>query len=336
MYLERTYILYCCSNFPRFKQKSTDLYNFSCNICQDSATHKNKARAYIYNKNGEYFFHCHNCNHHTSFKSYLKQTNPQLYEEYLREVLKSRYSENRLSKPLKTLKEKHEKNVFSALPRISELYTNHPAKVYLNTRKLSKNLLKSLYYCENFKEFTNNLLPEKFVDFQYDEQRIIIPLLSRDGRVNGYQGRSLDPKNSIRYITIILADDAPKVYGLDQVDFNRQYFVVEGPFDSTFIPNCIASCGGKITSDLLDCNANLNNAVIIYDNEPRGRDIIKNIRGALDSGFAVCIWPDQLKYKDINDMILSGLSSQNILDIIKSNIYRGLSGHMRLSQWSKI
>ena len=73
----------------------------------------------------------------------------------------------------------------------------------------------------------------------------------------------------------------------------------------------------------------------MYDNEPRNKDIVKRIGAAINKGFNVCIWPESLKHKDINDMIMSGLSEKNIVDIIDSNTYNGLTAMLKFTEWKK-
>ena len=50
----------------------------------------------------------------------------------------------------------------------------------------------------------------------------------------------------------------------------------------------------------------------------------------------VCIWPKTVKEKDINDMVLSGVSPKVIEDTINKNKFSGLSAKMALSDWSKV
>ena len=127
------------------------------------------------------------------------------------------------------------------LPRISELNKSHPARTYLSKRRIPEDRFKDLYYCENFRKWTNEQ-KYTFEDSDFDESRIVIPLRDRS-KIFGFQGRSLDPRNQLRYITIMLDDDAPKVYGLDRVNENKKIYVVEGPLDSLFVENCVAMVG---------------------------------------------------------------------------------------------
>ena len=144
----------------------------------------------------------------------------------------------------------------------------------------------------------------------------------------GFQGRALSP-NSIKYITIMLNDDAPKIYGLDQIKKDESVYVTEGPFDSTFICNAIAMCG----ADADVRRWGINNPVWIYDNEPRNREIVQRIGKTIEGGDSIVIWPNNIVEKDINDMVMSG---HNIQSLIESNTYSGLEAKLKFNTWKKI
>jgi hypothetical protein len=206
------------------------------------------------------------------------------------------------------------------LPKASE---NPDAKEYLVKRNLNPD---KFYYANKFKSWTNSL-KDVFDDTLKDEPRIIIPLFYQNTLV-GFQGRALGP-SKIKYITVMLDDDAPKIYGLDEVQKNQTVYITEGPFDSTFISNSIALCGADGDVDkwgISDC-------VWIYDNEPRNAEIHSRISRAIDGGEKVVIWPSTIKEKDINDMILSGL---NVQSVIESNTYSGLEAKLKFTTWKKI
>ena len=214
------------------------------------------------------------------------------------------------------------------LENIASLNKSHPARIYLEqSRQISGKILEHLYYCNNFKEWTN-AQKQTFDDVKNDEPRIIIPLRYK-GTLVGYQGRSLLPRSKIKYITIMLEDDAPKIYGLDDINTGKTVYVTEGPFDSTFIPNSIAMCGAD--GDVSKWG--ITNPVWIYDNEPRNRQIVERLATTIDRGDRVVIFPKNILEKDINDMYLSG---QNVQRVVDSNIYQGLEAKLKLQAWKRV
>ena len=161
----------------------------------------------------------------------------------------------------------------------------------------------------------------------YDEPRIIIPLFYKNTLV-GFQGRSLGP-SKVKYITVIFNEQSPKIYGLDNIRRDAPVFVTEGPFDSTFLLNSIAMCGAD--GDVGKWGVSTH--VWVYDNEPRSKEITTRISNTIDGGDKVVIWPNNLKEKDINDMVLAGHSVQELLE---SNIYNGLKAKLQFNTWKRI
>ena len=311
------------NRLPKFKRVKPDLYNFRCPICGDSEKTKNKARGYLYKIKTNTNYKCHNCGISLSFNNFLKQVDPALHKEYTLEKFKEGHTgKNFVAKEPKFEfeKPKFKKTLKIGLPKAS---SNQDAKKYLEDRKLDPD---KFYYTDKFKEWTNSKV-HTFDDLTYDEPRIIIPLIYEEKFV-GYQGRSLGP-SKVKYITVMLDDDAPKIYGLDKVGRDAPVFVTEGPFDSTFIRNSIAMCGADADVD----RWGISNPVYIYDNEPRNREIVNRISKTIDRGYQVVIWPDHINVKDINDMVMSGLDVQNL---VESNIYSGLQAKLKFTNWKKI
>jgi hypothetical protein len=122
-----------------------------------------------------------------------------------------------------------------------------------------------LFACPNFFKFTNELIPNKFSEeiLVRDETRLLIHFFDENKVMYAYQGRTIR-NSSVKYITIILDDSKPKVYGLDQVDLHKTVNVVEGPIDSMFLTNSIATAGGDLVSAISSFpKANM---VMVYDN----------------------------------------------------------------------
>jgi transcription elongation factor Elf1 len=320
-FVDVKYINLISARFQKFKKVKNNLYNFRCPICGDSQKNKNKARGYLYQVKNNTNFKCHNCGINISFNNFLKQLDSTIYKQYTFEKFKQGHTgknfvtEDPVFK-FQTPKFKTKLN----LPKASE---NSNAKQYLESRKLNPD---NYYYTEKFKEWTNSLRPT-FDNTDQDEPRIIIPLFYQNNLV-GFQGRSLGP-SKIKYITVMLDENSPKIYGLDEIEKDKIVYITEGPFDSTFIRNAIALCG----SDGDVSNWGICNCVWIYDNEPRNREILSRISRVIENGQKVVIWPSTIKEKDINDMVLSGL---NVQSVIESNTYSGLEAKLKFTTWKKI
>ena len=320
-FVDVKYINLISSRFQKFKRVKNNLYNFRCPICGDSQTNKNKARGYLYQIKNNTNYKCHNCGINVSFNNFLKQIDTQIHKQYIFEKFKEGNTGKNFTTQAPVLKFEAPKfRPKLDLPKASE---NPVAKAYLENRKLNSD---NYYYTEKFKEWTNSLRPT-FDNVSKDEPRIIIPLFYQNILV-GFQGRALGP-SKVKYITIMLTDDAPKIYGLDKVQKNKSVYITEGPFDSTFISNSIALCGADGDVD----KWGICDPVWVYDNEPRNREILSRISRVIEMGQKVIIWPSTIKEKDINDMVLSGLDVQSV---IESNTYSGLEAKLKFTTWKKI
>ena len=319
--VDSKYIGLVSSRLQKFKRVKSNLYNFRCPICGDSQKHKNKARGYLYDVKNNTNFKCHNCGASMSLNNFLKQVDPVLHKSYSLEKFKEGHTGRNfvVDEPVF----KFEAPKFKQKMDLPKAIENPKACGYLMARQLDPS---KFYYAKNFKKFVNKLKPT-FEDETYDEERIIIPLYYEKNLI-GFQGRSLGP-SKVKYITVMLDDDAPKIYGLDNVRRDAPVFVTEGPFDSTFIPNAIAMCG----ADADVSRWGIDNPVWIYDNEPRNREITNRISKTIDAGHSVVIWPSDIDDKDINDMVMSG---KDVQSVIESNIYSGLEAKLKFTTWKKI
>ena len=310
------------SRLQKFKRVKADLYNFRCPICGDSQKHKNKARGYFYQVKTNTNYKCHNCGASLSFNNFLKQIDPTLHKQYTMEKFKEGHTgknfvveepEFQFNKPV--FKKKLD------LPRASEIPI---AKEYLEKRMIDP---AKFYFAKKFKEWVNTK-KQTFDKIIRDESRIIIPMYDTERNLMGFQGRSLGP-NSVKYITVMLKEEAPKVYGMDRIDTEKSVYVVEGPFDSTFIDNSIALCGSD--GDIEHLKAY--DLIYAYDNEPRNKEIVSRIERCIKDNKRVVIWPNNIGQKDINDMVLSG---HNVMSIVEENIYSGLEAQVQFNIWKKV
>ena len=331
-YLDDKYLGLISPRLEKFKKIRAGVYNFRCPYCGDSQKHKNKARGYIYQNKADYNFKCHNCGMTRSFTYFLKDRDQPLYDEYIME----RYKEGLTGKGTVTPEPKftfpqpkfRKKDICDELTKISELNTTHRAKKYLINRGINEDTLSKLYYCPNFKEWTNKH-KKIFDNTNHDDQRIIIPLRHSDGQLFGYQGRSLDPTSKMRYITVMLDEDAPKLYGLEKINTQKPIYILEGPFDSLFVENSIAMCG----SDIDIRSFGWSNYIWVFDNEPRNREIVSRIERCINRGDKVIIWPSHIQEKDVNEMILA---KYDICTILEGSTHSELTAKLKLNLWKKV
>ena len=76
--------------------------------------------------------------------------------------------------------------------------------------------------------------------------------------------------------------------------------------------------------------------ILIYDNEPRNEQIVKQIGRSIDLGFRVVIWPEKIQVKDINDMIKTGLSEPELESIIYNNTFTGIRAKFQFNLWKRV
>ena len=319
--VDSKYIGLVSSRLQKFKRVKPDLYNFRCPICGDSQKNKSKTRGYLYAVKADMNFRCHNCGASMTLSNFIKKIDPALHKQYIFERFKD--GKTGRGTVVEEPKFNFEAPQFKPKLDIPKASKNPIAKRYLEKRKLNPD---KFYYTDKFKAWSNTH-KKTFDDLTYDEPRIIIPLFYQNTLV-GFQGRSLGP-SKVKYITVMINDDAPKIYGLDTIRKSSPVFVTEGPIDSTFLRNSIAMCGAD--GDVGKWG--VSTPVWVYDNEPRSKEITARIASTIAKGDSVVIWPNQIKEKDINDMVLAG---HDVQTIVESNIYKGLEATLKFTTWKRI
>ena len=332
------------TQLEQFKVVKTRPYSarFRCPICGDSQKNRFKTRGYFYEYNGRVNVKCHNCGYGTVLSKFIQTINPVLYSEYRLEYLKDQNANSEIKEEtfvsdmskFATRRIEHF-DPFKNLKKISQLPFDHPAKKYIVGRKIPSNTHYRIYYSHTYCHWVNEILPNKFneTSLKYDEPRIVLPFIDTKGYVFGFTGRAIRKESTLRYSTIILDETKDKIFGLETINKSKPVYIVEGPLDSFFLENCVAMAGSDVNLDAITTKDNL---IVIYDNEPRNKEIVRKIEKSIDNGYKVCIWPNDVNQKDINDMVMNGLSGSAIQSIIDSNTFSGLSAKMRMSQWSRI
>jgi hypothetical protein len=346
IYIDRKYIGMISSQLPKFTIKSNVpfLANFRCVICGDSKKNPNKKRGYLYEKKSNIFYHCKNCGTGMSVGNLIKKLNPNLYKEYSLETYANQSHAN-VAKPefdkIKNVGDQLRENKKINLPSIESLPNNHPAKYYLIQRKIPKHWFKELYYADDFKAFIDEFVPDHEKKLIEKDKRIVIPfhgappysVVGWKEIISGVIGRTIT-NSDLRYSVIKAVDSHHKLFGVERLDINKKITVVEGALDSLFLDNCIASMDSSLYSVIPVLMKG--EFVFVYDNEPRNKDIIKNMRKTIKLGKKICIWPSHIVQKDINDMVLAGYNPADIQAIIDSETYEGLRAEMELLKWQKV
>jgi transcription elongation factor Elf1 len=339
--IESKYIRLISSRLRNFKQKKDYLWNFSCPICGDSKKNLSKARGYVFQKGTNLFFNCHNCGVGTNLGNLIKQVDPSLHKEYVLERYKSGESGfSNFKSPSfdipaprfdKVAKEKH----FEHAEWVSKLPSGHFCLVYCTNRRFLSIMVDTLLFTPNYKKFCDALVPNHGKEITADA-RLVIPFYDKYNTLIGVSGRALENSDyKLRYVTLRTNESQDKlIYGMDKVNTNELVKIVEGPLDSMFLTNCVGSGDSALiqTAKLIDAE----NKVLIFDNEPRNKEIVKLMNDAIKLGYNVVIWPDTMEQKDINEMVMAGFSPDEIERIISSNTFTGLRAQMKFISWKKI
>ncbi len=319
----------------RFKQVRDHLWNFRCPLCGDSRRNKSKARGYVYKKKSDLFYKCHNCGSGLSIGNLIKEIDPTLHKHYIMERYKAGETGKRKTKEpefkFEPPKFKPKKTLIH-LPSIGSLPKEHYARVYYEAREIPNHFMDKIFYAEDFKKWAQSVCQVDYSTLMSGEPRLVIPFFDRDNKLIGAQGRALR-ESKIRYVTIKVHEDAPKVFGLERWNSEEHTYLVEGPIDSLFLPNCLAVAGADM-SDLGILNKD--KTTLIFDNEPRNFQIVRSMVKALQDGWKVVIWPNSITCKDINDMVLTSIKDARLVEIINRNTYSGQRGEWEVHSWKKV
>ena len=332
-HIDKIYISRLGAKLERFTEKRSNLFNCKCPLCGDSKKKSYKARGFIYIRKSNFNYMCHNCGASMSLSAFMKQIDPELHKEYVLEKWKSGQTGSR--KNIATPEFKFDAPTFTKSKvcdfnlgtKVVDLPDNHPAKIYCIERKIPK--LDLLYYTNKFKSLVSELTDG--YDNLIEEERLVIPFFDSDCSVFALQGRALK-QSGMRYITIKIDEEKTKIYGLERLDPTKTSYVVEGPLDSLFLENSVAMAGADVD---LQYFSEWKDVVFILDNEPRNKQIVDKYVKLIDAGFKVTVWPEKVKEKDLNDIILSGIDTSELKQIISKNTTYGLQAKLRVNNWKR-
>jgi len=328
LWLEKKYLRLVSTRFQNSKWKTDDLLNHSCPYCGDSDKNEYKARGYHFTHKGSYLYKCHNCGISTGFKNFLKEQDKVLYKEFIKEAYGGK-KEQKLP-PSHAFKPKFKPK--HPLSKICQKAKDvEEARQYLEDRKIPKHRWDDIWFIRNAQELSS--ICDKYRErILGNDARIILPFYSPDGTLIGVTGRAIGDSR-LRYLTMKFDDDQPLIFNQNKIDKQQTIYVTEGPIDSLFLPNSIAVAGsdfGKLDDNLKQ------NAILIYDNEPRSKEILTKLQHVIEQEWQVVIWDDKriADYKDINDMV-NAIGSEEVLSIINKSVYKGLSAKLKLGQYKR-
>jgi len=330
-YIDLKFINNLSGRLSQFKQKGDYLFNFRCPHCGDSKKNKLKARAYFYRVKNDMFFKCHNCGNGQNLANFIKFIDQQMYSQYLLE----RYKKSAPATPKPKFDFKptmfKETTILDDLIKVSELPENHPVLNYVNKRMIPKKYHSILYLCDKFMTLVNKVKPNTYKVYK-DHPRLIIPFYDTTGKLFAFQGRSFGNEQP-KYLTIKLDENKQKVYGLERLSFQKHIYITEGPIDSLFVDNCLGAAG----SDLILRNTIPNDQITyIFDNEPRNKEIVDRMYKVIEKDYNLVVWPEDMRHKDINDIIMSGVNETDLQALISNNTHSKLSALTQLKYWKKI
>lgn len=327
----------------RFKKVKTNVWTCRCPVCGDSKKSTKLTRFFFYIKKQQMNVRCHNCGYSHSFFMFMKDQYSSQFDDYKRETLFDTFTqqatatraplETRL--PTLTLVEAEPVHIGITMADFAKLAINmqdlspkHPASQYLQARNFTGYEMSRLFYTDDFKSVASAMNAEAGQNLMADEPRIIIPFINTEGIVEMLQGRALKD-SKMKYISIKAHDEVDKLYGLYDLDPTMTTYCVEGPLDSLFVDNCIATCDANLIRSKAD--------VLIFDNQCRNREVCRYMEQAIEEGHSIVVWPfSPAKKVDINDMIKEGVTRKQLMSVIEQCTFKGLTAKMKFMQWKRL
>ena len=334
LFLDQKYLTLISNRLPLFKKKKDGVYNCRCVICGDSHKKKSKARGYFFNNKNKLMYKCFNCDASMYFSSFLKTVDVNLFNDYsLESFIEGKPLSN--TKPEMVFEEpqfkaKEERLLDKLLDRLDSLPEDHEAVQFCMNRKIPKRVFSKIYFIDNIKDIVqlNNTYKESI---KTEEPRIVFPFYDEEGMLTAVTCRAIRGE-TLRYITVKVTQDKPLIFGLDSVDKNKDIYVVEGPIDSLFVENAVAISGTSLDK-ISFTSLEKDKLIVVFDNQPRNKEVCKIISKTIEKGYRVVIWPQTIQEKDINEMVLVG---KNVTKIIKENTFGGLTAKAKFVGWKRV
>lgn len=193
--------------------------------------------------------------------------------------------------------------------------SHRPAAEYCSRRKIPLKVFKGFYYNEEIKVIKDN-----GKKFSYRDM-LTMPFYF-GSKIYGYQARSLEGKTFYTK-----SFPSHKIYNLYNIDNSNTIYILESILDSIFLDNAVAMIGASIPKEIIKI---MKDPVLVFDNDC-AKDTYNRMVGYIDQGYKVVIWPEDLLYKDVNEMIINKMTKNEIKTLIDDNTYQGVQAKIRVT-----
>lgn len=340
LYLDKTFINRISPMLERFAWKKATLANCRCPVCGDSKTKRSKARGYFFAQGNSFLYKCHNCSHTSNLYGLILRLAPEIAKEYKTQSwieTNGGMSSSEQTQPEIAERIKESIPVFETEPIdlkcIVELSKTHSARKYIESRGIPEEKWDKIFYTTDFGAVARSIDPS--CEIKQKQKRIVLPFYDEEGTMIGVCGRAMPSDDSQRkYINIKSKAYSDRIwYNLWDIDPSKTVYVVEGPIDSLFLDNCVAMNG--MASDL-EIPEKIKNSklVFILDNESRSEQVCHHIEHLIQNDQLVCIWPEHLECKDINEMV-NAYGRDWVVSTINRNTFGGIEALFKLNNWRK-
>ena len=344
LFIDVKYLNQIGGRLPLFKKKSDYLWNCRCTICGDSSAKKNRARGYFYRQKNDLYYKCHNCDASQHFGTFLKNFDGNLYRQYALERYSNGENRRAHANPEDAMKKMFVTPVFDIpaepaptlldelMPRVSSLPADHEVRVFCRNRQIPDHQLSRLYFINDMRDIgqISAKMRDKIIT---NEPRLVIPFRDATGKLVGMTCRAIRGEE-LRYIMVRIDEDAPQIFGLEDMNPLTTVYAVEGPIDSLFLPNAVA-VGGTGFGKLQLLNVERRRLTVVIDNQPRNREVCAILGKVIAAGYNVVIWPGNIEGKDINELVLGGMSLPAVKELLDNNTFSGPRATFEFNLWRK-
>jgi len=323
-------------NLENFKQIEKNKFNFKCPICHDSKKFKHKARGYAipHRVKDTLFIYCHNCNYENSFYYFLKDLKA---NGIIDELFFNSYSfKNDITTDYETIViEEKSYNVKENryLINVKRFKKDSIIRKYLLSRKIDESYFENIYFSINFKRLINDYYVKDKYQTDYDLPRIVFPIINYDdNKLIGFQGRCIYISDRcFRYLNIKLNEKYDFIFEQKNIDKNEIIFCTEGIFDCLILKNSISMLGSSLSEKVMKRYRKI---IFIFDNERRNNEIIKKYEKIISrENIGLFIWPENIKYKDVNQWAMH--EGKKVIGnvILRNSYFSTLEKNLYFSKW---